>query len=83
VKTATRNRPDPAPPSTDGDHIARTAVQVRARNGVHALSGRWYSADTGHVYQTVCGKELYNVRGAVLTTYPVDCRDCAEWPSRG
>lgn len=79
MKTSTRNRPDSAPPSADGDEIARTATQVRHGIVVHDLSGRWFDNAAGHVYQTDCGEELRAGRGAMLTTYPADCQDCRGW----
>jgi hypothetical protein len=59
------------------DEISRTAKQVRQDRDVHKLTGNTYTPGTGHVYATRCRRQLRVADGAVLTTRPVSCRDCA------
>lgn len=74
-------------PPRGGDVINDTARQVRAprRRGlgtrpvpgfVHVVVSRGYDLDRGWHYLTTCERTLWAVRGAALSTFPVDCPDC-------
>ena len=64
------------------DHIDRAATQVRhtGRSGhaVHQLLAATSVDGMGRQYRTECHRYLYADEGAVLTTAPADCADCAD-----
>lgn len=61
-----------------GDAINRTARQVRrGRTGlVHAIVGYAFDPARGFHYLTDCDRMLWADRGAMLTTFGIDCHAC-------
>lgn len=61
-----------------GDEINRTARQVRrGRTGlVHAIVGYAFDPARGFHYLTDCDRMLWADRGAMLTTFGIDCHAC-------
>jgi hypothetical protein len=60
------------------DLLDLTATRVRlARGPIHIRSGGQFVPGLGHHYRTRCGRLLRAEEGALLTTRPVTCLDCA------
>lgn len=64
------------------DAVDRAATQVRrdsnrGNRAVHKLLAATYVDGMGRQYRTECHRYLYADEGAVLTTVPADCAECA------
>jgi hypothetical protein len=70
-------------PCDGEDVINLTLQQVRGYRGiVHAVVRRDFDQVRGFHYVTECERMLWADKGAVLTTWPVDCPHCREMACR-